>query len=236
MTTQAAATGLSGGKSDSPSLPAKVAILISGRGSNMMSLVTAATESDSFPARIAAVISNRPDAPGLGWARNRGLHTVALDHKTYGSRAEFDAELDRAIRESGAELVALAGFMRLMTPWLVERWRNRMLNIHPSLLPLFPGLDTHQRALDAGVRIAGCTVHLVRDEMDTGPILGQAAVPVLDGDTADSLAARVLAAEHELYPHVLSLFAAGAFEIVGEQARLRTQVAGAQALFSPTLT
>ncbi len=204
--------------------PAKraVAILISGRGSNMKTLVEAA-EVDSYPARIAAVISNRPDAPGLEWARNRGLTAIGLDHRAFPNREAFDTALDSEITASGAELVACAGFMRLMTPALVEKWRDRMINIHPSLLPSFRGLDTHQRALEAGVRIAGCTVHVVRHEVDTGPILGQAAVPVEDGDTADTLAARVLAAEHRLYPRVLELFAAGRYAIHGDKARLLSQ-------------
>lgn len=189
----------------------RVAILISGRGSNMQSLVKAA-EAPEYPADIVAVISNRPDALGLEWAAAKGISTVALDHKAYTSRASFDASLHDALIGAEADIVACAGFMRLMTADLVAKWSGRMLNIHPALLPAFKGLDTHQRALNAGVRIAGCTVHLVTAEMDEGPILGQAAVPVLSRDTADSLAARVLTAEHRLYPKVLELFAADQFD------------------------
>lgn len=182
-----------------------VAILISGRGSNMQSLVRAATD-PAYPARIVAVISNRPDAAGLDWARAEGIPAIALDHKSYPSREAFDEDLDRKIRDTGAQIVACAGFMRLMTAKLVDAWSGRMLNIHPALLPSFKGLDTHQRALSAGVRISGCTVHLVTAAMDEGPILGQSAVPVFQDDDAETLAARVLAAEHRLYPKVLERF------------------------------
>lgn len=210
-----------------------VAILISGRGSNMMSLVEAAATVD-YPARIAAVISNRPQAPGLAWAQDRGIPTIALDHTSFANRAAFDEALHEAIVASGAEIVACAGFMRLMTPQLVEKWRNRMINIHPSLLPSFKGLDTHERALAAGVRITGCTVHVVRAEMDTGPILGQAAVPVIDGDTPDSLARRVLAAEHQLYPQILAHFAADDYDINQETTTLTKNCPAAKSLFSPS--
>lgn len=209
-----------------------VAVLISGRGSNMMSLVEAAAAPD-YPARIAVVISNRPQAPGLAWARERGLDAVAMDHKAYASREAFDAALHQAILDAGAEIVACAGFMRLMTPILIEPWRDRMINIHPSLLPLFKGLRTHEQAIAAGMRVAGCTVHIVRHEMDTGPILGQAVVPVVDGDTPESLARRVLSAEHELYPRTLAHFAAGNYEIDGELARLRVPQISEDRLLSP---
>lgn len=209
-----------------------VAVLISGRGSNMMSLVEA-SRAPGYPAEIVGVISNRPAAPGIAWAREQGIETVALDHKTFPSRAAFDAALNSAIEDTGAEIVACAGFMRLMTPELVEKWHNRMINIHPALLPSFKGLDTHARALAAGVRIAGCTVHIVRPEMDTGPILGQAAVAVLDGDTPETLGRRVLAAEHRLYPYILSLFAAGAYDIDQDIARLKAGSANPAVLFSP---
>ena len=189
--------------------PAKkrVAIFISGRGSNMQALVAAAEQPD-FPAEIALVLSNRPDAAGLAWAKTRGLNVLGMDHKRYESREHFEGQLQSILDLSRIDLVALAGFMRLMTAPFVERWYGRMINIHPSLLPSFKGLDTHQRALDAGVRIAGCTVHFVSAEMDAGPIIGQAAVPVLPGDTADALAARVLQAEHRLYPRMLALVCA----------------------------
>lgn len=186
----------------------RTAILISGRGSNMQALVSAAGD-PGYPAEIALVASNRPDAAGLGWAKSKGVATLALDHKAYPSRTTFEAALQEALDRTGIELIALAGFMRLMTPDFVERWRDRMINIHPSLLPSFRGLDTQERALAEGVRIAGCTVHYVRAEMDTGPIIAQAAVPVMPADTPATLAARVLAAEHRVYPHALALVAAG---------------------------
>ena len=212
----------------------RVAILISGRGSNMMSLVKAA-EAPDYPAQIVAVLSNRPDAAGLEWARDRGIEAHSVDHKSFANREEFDRALHQKLEATGAELIACAGFMRLMTPWLVDQWRDRMINIHPSLLPLFRGLHTHERALEAGVRLAGCTVHVVRSEVDTGPILGQAAVPVFDGDTADTLAARVLSAEHRLYPQVLALFAAGKYDIDHEIARLDQQSGAGAVLYSPAV-
>ena len=186
----------------------RVAILISGRGSNMQALVEAARAPD-YPAEIALVVSNRPEAPGLAWAKDEGLPTLALDHTRYESRAHFEGQLQSVLDLAKIDLVALAGFMRLMTADFVDRWRSRMINIHPSLLPAFKGLDTHEQALAAGVRISGCTVHFVVAEMDAGPIIGQAAVPVIGTDTAETLAARVLAAEHRLYPRMLALLAQG---------------------------
>ena len=173
-----------------------------------MQALVAAAEQPDFPAEIALVLSNRPDAAGLAWAKTRGLNVLGMDHKRYESREHFEGQLQSILELSRIDLVALAGFMRLMTPAFVERWYGRMINIHPSLLPNFKGLDTHKRALEAGVRIAGCTVHFVSAEMDAGPIIGQAAVPVLPGDTPDGLAARVLQAEHRLYPRMLALVAA----------------------------
>jgi phosphoribosylglycinamide formyltransferase 1 len=186
----------------------RVGILISGRGSNMMALVEAARAPD-YPAEIAAVISSRPDAPGLAWATARKLPTLALDHKAYTSREAFDDAVHAALTDAGVELVALAGFMRLQSAGFVAKWAGRQLNIHPSLLPLFKGLHPHKQALDAGVKTSGCTVHFVTAEMDAGPIVAQAAVPVLDSDTPDTLAARILVAEHKLYPLALSLVASG---------------------------
>ena len=193
----------------------RAAILISGRGSNMESLLQAAAAAD-FPARPVVVISNRPDAGGLARAAAHGIATEALDHRRYAGRAEFEAALDARLKAHDVELVCLAGFMRLLTAAFVEAWRDRIINIHPSLLPAFPGLDTHERALAAGVRFAGCTVHVVRPETDSGPIIAQAAVPVMPGDDADILAARVLAAEHRLYPAALALFASGRARVEGE--------------------
>jgi len=221
-----------GARSGAFSRPVPVAVLISGRGSNMMSLVEAANRTD-FPARITGVISNRPDAAGLAWAKERGLETAVVDHKAFDDRAGFDAALDMAIRATGAELVALSGFMRLLTPDFVRLWHNRMINIHPALLPSFKGLDTHARAIKAGVKFAGCTVHLVRPEMDEGPILGQAAVPVRPDDTPDSLAARVLIAEHKLYPQVLGLFASDQICVEGDSVVSRNGGIPEEILFSP---
>lgn len=213
----------------------RVGILISGRGSNMMALIAAARD-PAYPAEIACVLSNRPEAEGLCKAASAGLTTRAIDHSRFKDREQFEAELDKALRDSGVELVACAGFMRLMTPGFVQRWRDRMLNIHPSLLPAFPGLDTHERVIAAGVRITGCTVHVVRAEMDDGPIVAQAAVPVLDEDTAESLGARVLEAEHKLYPHALALFATGRVHIAGEKASgLQASINQGKALFWPPL-
>lgn len=187
----------------------RVAVLVSGRGSNMQALVAAAQAAD-YPAEIVAVIANRPDSAGLDWAADQGIVSVGLDHRAFSDRAAFDARLDEVLTRLGVDIVALAGFMRLLTPDFVDRWRGRLINIHPSLLPLFPGLDTHARALEAGVRIAGCTVHFVTAEMDAGPIIVQAAVPVEADDTADTLAARVLVAEHLIYPEALKWVADGA--------------------------
>lgn len=198
--------------------PAKkrIAILISGRGSNMQALVEAA-RAPGYPAEVALVTSNRPDAPGLTWAKTQGLDVLALDHKRYESREHFEGQLQSVLELSKIDLVALAGFMRLMTAPFVDRWRGRMINIHPSLLPAFKGLQTHEQALAAGVRISGCTVHFVTPLMDDGPIIGQAAVPVLPGDTAETLAARVLAAEHRLYPTALASVARGEATLNGDE-------------------
>jgi phosphoribosylglycinamide formyltransferase 1 len=187
----------------------RVGILISGRGSNMAALLAAA-EDPSFPAQIALVLSNRPDAAGLVTARLAGIKAEAVDHRPFGTdRAGHEAELDARLRRAEVEIVCLAGYLRLLTPFLVQAWQGRMLNVHPSLLPAFPGLHTHERALAGGVKLHGCTVHLVTQEMDAGPILAQAAVPVLPTDSADDLAARVLAQEHLIYPAALAVFATG---------------------------
>lgn len=192
----------------------KVGVLISGRGSNLQALLDACAD-PAFPAEIVAVLSNRPGAAGLERARAAGVAAGVVDHRGFPDRASFEEALDRALRDAGAEFVCLAGFMRLLTPWFVERWHDRMINIHPSLLPAFPGLDTHRRAIEAGVRFTGCTVHFVRAEMDDGPILVQAAVPVLAGDDEPALAARVLEAEHRCYPLALRLVAEGRARVRG---------------------
>lgn len=212
----------------------RTAILISGRGSNMQSLVNAARAAD-YPAEIVLVASNRPDAPGLAWAEANGVPTLAIDHTSHATREAFEDSLQEALDAVGAELVALAGFMRLMTPAFVERWRDRMINIHPSLLPSFKGLHTHEQALAAGVKITGCTVHLVRAEMDTGPIIAQAAVPVLTGDTPDTLSGRVLEAEHKLYPSALKLVASGRAHCDGEKITISQDVMALSPLYAPSL-
>jgi phosphoribosylglycinamide formyltransferase-1 len=190
----------------------RVAILISGRGSNMTALIEAASETD-FPAEIALVISNRPDAKGLELAQARGIATTVVDHRAYPSREAFDAALATKLADAHIDIVCLAGFLRMLTAGFVEAWRGRMLNIHPSLLPEFKGLDTHARALAADAKIHGCTVHFVVPELDSGPIVLQARVPVVEGDDADSLAERVLAAEHRIYPAALKLVAEGKITI-----------------------
>ncbi|HET9903525.1 MAG TPA: phosphoribosylglycinamide formyltransferase [Xanthobacteraceae bacterium] len=198
----------------------RTAVLISGRGSNMAALIEAARAPD-YPAEIALVISNRPDALGLDRASATGIATQIIDHSRFGTdREAFERALDASLKARGIEIVCLAGFMRLLTPWFVQRWENRLINIHPALLPAFKGLDTHERALRAGVKIHGATVHFVVPEMDSGPAIVQAAVPVHDDDTADSLAARVLAAEHRIYPLALRLLAEGRVHIVGGRCRI----------------
>jgi phosphoribosylglycinamide formyltransferase 1 len=185
----------------------RAAVLISGRGSNLAALIAAAAEPD-YPAEIALVLSNRAEAGGLAHANAAGVPNAVIDHRPFrGDRAAHEAALDTALRAADIELVCLAGYMRLLTPFLVGRWVGRMLNTHPSLLPAFPGLHTHARALRAGVKLHGCTIHLVTEPTDAGPILAQAAVPVLPGDDEERLAARVLAQEHLLYPLALRLLA-----------------------------
>ena len=212
----------------------RTAILISGRGSNMQALVAAARAAD-YPAEIVLVVSNRPRAAGLAWAAANGLTTLVIDHKAHATRAAFEGALQHALDAADVQLVALAGFMRLMTPAFVRHWRDRMINIHPSLLPSFRGLHTHEQALATGVRIAGCTVHFVRAEMDTGPIIAQAAVPVASGDTPATLAARVLEAEHAIYPAALRLVASGRVHCEDEKVIISEDVINATSLFSPRI-
>ncbi len=191
----------------------RVAVLISGRGSNMAALIEAAKDKN-YPAEIALVVSNRPDAAGLDIARAAGIATAVVDHAAYGkNRAAFDAALQDVLTQHRIEIVCLAGFMRLLTPGFVGQWRNRMLNIHPALLPAFKGLDTHKRALEAGAKIHGATVHFVVAEMDSGPIVAQGAVAVHDGDTEETLSSRVLNIEHKIYPLALKLLAEGRIRV-----------------------
>lgn len=194
----------------------KLAVLISGRGSNLQALIDATAKPD-YPAKIVAVISNVPDVAGLDRAKTAGIPTQVVNHRDFKSREEFEKALDAKLVEAGAQLVCLAGFMRLLTPWFVDRWTDRLINIHPSLLPAFPGLDTHKQALDYGVKLAGCTVHFVRAKMDHGPIILQAAVPVLSYDSESDLAARVLAAEHEIYPVAVRLIAENRVNVINEK-------------------
>jgi phosphoribosylglycinamide formyltransferase 1 len=212
----------------------RVGILISGRGSNMMSLVEAAHAAE-YPAQIAVVISNRPEAAGLSWAKSKGIPTFAIDHKSYASRPAFEAAMHAVLTAHDCRLIACCGFMRLMTPGFVDQWHNRMLNIHPALLPAYKGLHTHERALTDGVKIAGCTVHVVRAEMDVGPIIAQAAVAVRDDDSAETLGARVLTAEHVLYPHALALLASGKATIQRELVRTSSDVLPPPALIWPAV-
>lgn len=215
----------------------RLAVLISGRGSNLQAIL------DSFgpgvadsPIDIVLVLSNRPEAAGLARADRAGVATCVVDHKLFASRADFDAAMDRQIRAAGADFIALAGFLRLLTDDFINTWRDRMINIHPAILPALKGLHTHERALQRGLKLHGCTVHFVRPEMDTGPIIAQAAVPVLPGDTPDSLGARVLTAEHQLYPHALRLIAAGQVRVAGEIAEVASALDAPGTLINPPLT
>lgn len=202
-----------------PSAPLSLAVLISGRGSNLQALIDACAR-PGYPARIAVVVSNRPDAAGLDRARAAGLRTETLDHRGFPSRESFDQALDALLRRYPVDLICLAGFMRILTAGFVARWPDRIVNIHPSLLPDYKGLDTHARALADNRAQAGCTVHFVRPAMDDGPIIVQKAVPVLPGDTPDTLAARVLEQEHSAYPEAVRLIAEGRVRIEGERVRI----------------
>jgi phosphoribosylglycinamide formyltransferase-1 len=197
----------------------RVAVLISGRGSNMMALIEAAEER-SYPAEIALVLSNRPDAAGLAHARAHGIATAVVDHVPFGEDREgFEHALADALERHSIDLVCLAGFMRLLTPWFVRRWQGRLINIHPALLPAFKGLNTHERALQAGAKVHGATVHFVVAEMDAGPIILQQSLRVHDTDDAETLAARVLELEHRIYPSALKLVAAGEVRMIDGEVR-----------------
>lgn len=210
----------------------RTGVLISGRGSNLQALLDAAANPD-FPAEIVCVISNRPGAGGLSRAEAAGVTALTVDHKAFDTREAFEDALHGELTNQGVELVCLAGFMRLLTPGFVHRWTGRMINIHPSLLPSFKGVDTHQRALDAGVKLTGASVHFVSAEMDAGPIIGQAAIPVLPGDNAQALAARVLAAEHLLYPECLRQIASGAARLEDRRVILERGAAPDARLVNP---
>lgn len=212
----------------------RIGVLISGRGSNLQALIDAA-QMPNYPAEIVLVISNVPEVQGLIRAEQAGIPTRTINHRDYPSRETFEAALNDALKQSRVELLCNAGFMRLLTESFVSCWLDRHLNIHPSLLPAFKGLDTHARVLAAGARITGCTVHFVRAAMDDGPIIAQAAVPVLTGDTEATLAARVLTAEHRLYPHALRLVASGEAQVRGEFVDGMPKGPAEPALFSPPL-
>ena len=216
----------------------RTGVLISGCGSNLQALI-AATRTPDHAAEITLVLSNRPEATGLDHATEAGIASQVVDQGAYvdpdrsAARAAFDASLTGALEAAGIELVCLAGFMRVLTGDFVAHWRDRLINIHPSLLPAFPGLDTHARALAADVKLHGCTVHFVREAVDSGPIIGQAAVPVLAGDTPETLAARVLAVEHRLYPACLRLVAEGGAKVVDERVELPANQDGDASLMQP---
>jgi phosphoribosylglycinamide formyltransferase 1 len=212
----------------------RTAVLISGRGSNLAALVAASTAPD-YPAEIAMVLADNPDAAGLVYARGAKIATATIDRRSFQSKANFEARLDSTLQRAQIELICLAGFMRLLSPGFVEAWRDKIINIHPSLLPLFPGLDTHARALAAGIRIHGATVHFARAEVDTGPIIVQGAVPVLADDTPARLAERVLKVEHRIYPLALGLVAGGRTKVVGDRVEIDgARVAAEASLLSPS--
>jgi len=210
----------------------KLAVLISGRGSNLKALIEAGADPD-YPAEVALVISNRPNAAGLDLASGAGVAQYVIDHKDFETREDFDAALSDALRIAKVDYVCLAGFMRMLSNDFVTEWRGRLINIHPSLLPAFKGLHVHERMIDAGVKLAGCTVHFVSHEMDAGPIIGQAAVPVLPGDTHETLAARILAEEHKLYPACIKLVADNNARISGGVVTYDSSITASGALSNP---
>ena len=212
----------------------KIAILISGRGSNMAALIKAC-QAEGFPAEVALVLSNRPYAPGLALAQAAKIPTRIIEHGKFESREAFDAAMTEALADSGVRLICLAGFMRLLSAEFCQRWRDSIINIHPSLLPAFKGLRVHERMLDAGVQIAGCTVHYVRPAMDEGPILVQAAVPIAADDTPDSLAARILEQEHLIYPLAVRMIAEGRARPAGGMVAIKNYNLPAQSLINPPL-
>lgn len=211
---------------------AKLAVLISGRGSNLQSLIDAAADPD-FPAEITLVVSNRPKAQGLAHAAKAGIKQSVIDHKDFETREDFDAALNEALRMAEVDFVCLAGFMRILTPQFVNDWRGRLLNIHPSLLPAFRGLHAHERMIDAGVKIAGCSVHFVSSEPDAGPIIGQAALTVRPGETAETLAERILELEHKLYPACIRLIVENKARLSGGVVVYDRSVASSGAVLNP---
>ena len=214
----------------------KLAVLISGSGTNLQALIDACANPD-YPAKISLVISNKENASGLGRAKEVGIQTLVIRHTDFNKRDEFDKSLTEALESAKVELICLAGFMRILGSVFVNHWHDRLVNIHPSLLPAFKGLHTHKRALEAGVRIAGCTVHYVRTEVDVGPIVAQAAVPIMPDDTEHRLAERVLQQEHQLYPFAVELIARGQARVDGARVQITgTEPSGIAALISPQVT
>ena len=210
----------------------RTAILISGRGSNLQALIDAAAN-PAYPAEIALVLSNVADAQGLARAASAGIPTKTISHRDHATRESFDGEIDKALKANGIEIVCLAGFMRILSDNFVRGWAGRLVNIHPSLLPAFKGLHVHRQVLDAGVTLSGCTVHFVVPELDSGPVIAQAAVPVFANDTEETLAARTLEAEHKLYPLALGLLAGGGVRLENGRARFTGMPANTGALFNP---
>lgn len=209
----------------------KVGVLISGRGSNLAALIEAA-KADDYPAEIGCVVSNKETAPGLAIAAAAGIPTAIVSHRDHADRESFDRAVSAELERHGVELVVLAGFMRIFSPWFPARWKNRLINIHPSLLPAFKGLHVQRQALEAGVRVSGCTAHLVTPDLDSGPIIAQAAVPVLADDSEETLAARILRQEHRLYPLVVRWFGEGRIAIDGAKIEVRGVACDATLLFS----
>ncbi len=211
----------------------RVGVLISGRGSNLQALIDAAAD-PAYPAEIVLVVANHGDAGGLARAKAAGIRTETINHRAFNAKQGFEASIDATLRAARIDLVCLAGFMRILSSWFVERWRDRLINIHPSLLPAFKGLDTHERVLAAGARFTGCTVHFVRPDVDDGPIIVQAVVPVMPDDDADSLAARVLGAEHHSYPLAVRLIAEGRIQIRDDRVDILNAAAPAEVvMFNP---
>lgn len=211
----------------------KVAVFISGRGSNLQALIDRCHADEDMPVTIGLVISNRPNAAGLKRASAAGIPSAVVDHTTYEDRAAFDSALEAAVKRAGCTFICLAGFMRILTDDFVRRWRDRMINIHPSLLPSFPGLNCHARAIEAGVRFSGCTVHFCRPELDSGPIIAQAAVPVLPDDDEAALAERILGAEHVIYPLALNAIARGRVRVLNERVIVQDADFADDVLLSP---
>ena len=211
------------------------AVLISGRGSNLQALLAAARKKN-YPARIVLVISNEPQAAGIAYAHKARVPVDIINHRRFGERGAFEQKLHEKLKQAKVEIVCCAGFMRLFTNTFINQWRNRLLNIHPSLLPAFRGLDVHKRVIDSGVRVTGCSVHFIRPAMDEGPIIAQAAIPVLPDETPESLAARLLKVEHKLYPHALALVAQGVARITqGERVGMPAFAHTPRTLFVPPL-